>query len=82
MHLFKSYWTMHSKFIYYSKFNTKHNWGGGQYNHFNEHEKFLLDNILDIHMSFKNNEASAYGRNSRGVHCILCLRITCVHDPS
>ena len=58
--MFKKNWIMCSKFIYYSRFNTKHNWGDHN-NYFNEHEKLHLDNIKDIHMSFKNNKANAYG---------------------
>ena len=39
------------------------------------------DNVLYDKLLLLFEKKSTEGWLSRGVHCILCLRTTCVHDP-
>jgi hypothetical protein len=38
--------------------------------------------VASIHMGDDAAWSSCARIEARGVHCILCLRIMCVHDPS
>lgn len=54
-----------SIFVNCSRFISQHNlegWGG-VYDHLTSSQIFNFDNEYDLHMSFKNYEASGYGYN-------------------
>ena len=54
-----------SIFVNCSRFISQHNlegWGGA-YDHLTSSQIFNFDNEYDLHMSFKNYEASGYGYN-------------------